>query len=320
MRLLYLSHGIEETGGYLHEKMLAQTMAHTLASPFSEIRYRRNYTGFRQWLHLAYCAWRDAGRADIIITVARLAWPVWLRTRFRKTRIFLVLHNHDPNDGKPALYHRLLAAFLKKVALKHPGKVALVVVGHFWQHYFLKHFGVKGFIFPNLFADTPYEQIRQQAQKNLGLIHLGQWSDQADLIAYRTLIQALEPLGFQCYFSSPVPVAENGYPVRYFETHTDYLKTMATARVTVILNRVAEGWSRVAHESVLCGTVIIARPWGGIAELLKIARGFEAAEAEDVLSILTNKTLPLHAAHGYLSEFAAKDAPTLIKPLTEWLK
>ncbi len=76
MRLLYLSHGAEESGGYRHEQQLAQSLSEACGAELQEIRYRRHFKGFWQWLQLALHAWRDAGKADTVISVARLAWPV----------------------------------------------------------------------------------------------------------------------------------------------------------------------------------------------------------------------------------------------------
>ena len=320
MRLLYLSHGAEETGGYFHEKQFSQSLANSLGASLDVVRYRRHFSGLWQWCRLAFQAWRDAGSADTIVTVARLAWPVWLRIRSGKARLLLVLHNFDPQDGKPALYHRLLRLFLQRVALRYPERVALVVVARYWQEYFQKAFGVTAFLFPNLFPEEPYARIRQAALKEPKTIHLGQWSDKVDKAAYAQLIGLLEPHGFACYFSSPHPVQAAGFPVRIFDTHEAYLQAMANARATVILNRVAEGWSRVAHESVLCGTVLLARPLGGIAELMEHAAAHAVPDADAVLSVLLANDLPMHASPERLKPFELDKAETYMQPIVSWLK
>jgi hypothetical protein len=320
MRLLYLSHGAEETGGYFHEKQFSQSLANSLGADLDEVRYRRHFSGLWQWGRLAVKAWRDARSADTIVTVARLSWPVWWRIRFGKARLLLVLHNFDPQDGKPALYHRLLRLFLQRVARRHPERVAIVVVGRYWQEYFQRVFGVSAFLFPNFFPEEPYLRIRLAAVKEPKTIHLGQWSNKVDKAACAQLIGLLEPHGFACYFSSPVPVQSAGFPVRFFDTHEAYLQAMANGRATVILNRVAEGWSRVAHESVLCGTVLLARPLGGIAELMEHAGAVAVNDAEAVLSVLLANDLPLHAAPERLKGFDLDQTGTYLQPIVSWLK
>jgi hypothetical protein len=320
MRLLYLSHGAEETGGYLHEKQFSKILANSLGASLDEVRYRRHFSGLWQWFRLAFKAWRNARSADTIVTVARLAWPVWWRIRSGKARLLLVLHNHDPQDGKPALYHRLLRLFLQRVALRYPERVAVVVVARYWQEYFQRAFGVNAFLFPNLFPEEPYARIRQEAVKEPKTIHFGQWSDKVDKAACARLIGLLEPHGFTCYFSSPVPVQAEGFPVSVFDTHEAYLQAMANARATVILNRVAEGWSRLAHESVLCGTVLLARPLGGIAELMEYAAAHAVPDADAVLSVLLSNDSPMHASPERLKAFDLDQTDTYLQPIVSWLK
>ena len=321
MRLLYLSHGAEESGGYRHEKQLAQGISNAIGAELQEIRYRRHFKGFWQWLQLAFYAWRDAGKADMVISVARLAWPVWWRLCWKKeARLLLVLHNHDPEDGKIAWYHRLLSAFLRCVARKHAKRVAVVVVSSHWREYFKKQLDIQTLIFPNLFPEEPYNGIRQAAVKDVRLVHLGQWSAKADLPAYRVLIDALEPLGFRCYFSSPVRVEAHGFPLRYFETQQAYLESMAAARATVILNRVAEGWSRVAHESVLCGTVLIGKPLGGFAQLLELSGGIPVVDAGEAARLLAAGNLPEQSDPQRLQAFSLQEEQVYLQPILEWLQ
>ena len=321
MRLLYLSHGAEESGGYRHEKQLAQGISSAIGAELQEIRYRRHFRGFWEWLLLAFYAWRDAGKADTVISVARLAWPVWWRLRWRKgARFVLVLHNYDKTDGKPRLYYWILSAFLRKVSLRNPKRVLLVVDGGIWQDFFMQRFGLETGHYPNLFPDEPYKRIRDEAVKDAKLIHLGQWSAKADLPAYRLLIDALEPLGFRCYFSSPVRVEAHGFPLRYFETQQAYLESMAAARATVILNRVAEGWSRVAHESVLCGTVLIGKPLGGFAQLLELSGGIPVADAGEAARLLAAGNLPEQADPQRLQAFSLQEEQVYLQPILEWLQ
>jgi len=264
---------------------------------------------------------RDAGKANTVISVARLAWPVWLRLQWKKnTRLLLVLHNHDPNDGKSLFYHRLLAAFLRRIALKHPQRVAVVVVSKYWQEYFRLHFGIQALVFPNLFPEEPYNSIRQEAVKDSAMIHLGQWSAKLDHSACSALIHILEPLGFCCYFSSPFPVAANAFTVRFFKTHREYLQAMAASRATVILNRVAEGWPRVAHESILCGTVLIGTPLGGLSELLELGDGYAVSDAAEAAHLLTKFSLPERADPARMRRFSIDTALVYLQPILEWLK
>ncbi|NBP06354.1 MAG: hypothetical protein EBV15_09090, partial [Bacteroidetes bacterium] len=87
------------------------------------------------------------------------------------------------------------------------------------------------------------------------------------------LYHLLKELGFVCYFSSSEPVFCPDLPVSVFQKHGDYLKQVAGSAATVILNKTIEGWSRVAHESILLGTPVIASSGGGLEELVRLSGG-----------------------------------------------
>jgi glycosyltransferase involved in cell wall biosynthesis len=57
---------------------------------------------------------------------------------------------------------------------------------------------------------------------------------------------------------------------------------MAGSVVTIILNKINEGWNRVAHESVLLGTPVIASPGGGLEELVRLAGGVVSDHPDEI--------------------------------------
>jgi glycosyltransferase involved in cell wall biosynthesis len=51
-------------------------------------------------------------------------------------------------------------------------------------------------------------------------------------------------------------------------SYQDYLRLLSIADVSVLLSEFKEGWNRIAHESLLCGTPVIGRAIAGLGELL----------------------------------------------------
>lgn len=49
----------------------------------------------------------------------------------------------------------------------------------------------------------------------------------------------------------------------------DYISLLHAARLTITMSLFKEGWCRVAHESMLCGTPVIGSGKGGMSELLE---------------------------------------------------
>jgi hypothetical protein len=320
MRLIYLSHGKPGTGGNVHEQQLFQALCAGLGSGCDEKRFSENYRGPFRWLQLALKAYREARSADRVLTVARLAWPVWLAIRSNPNKkLLLVLHNYDTNDGKPKLFYWLLDRFLLKIASAYPDRVRVVCVAACWKKLFLKRFGVEAFLYPNLFPSEPFQRLRREVKKNAKLIHLGQWSAKANLILYRKLIPMLAQRGYTCFFSSPEAVEQKEFPMRHFLRKEDYLAALAESATSIILNRVREGWSRVAHESFLLGTPVVCLPGGGLEELTRLAGGRVGHSAEEIIGILEKpETLSAHPES--LTLFHADHAVEYAHHLVQWLK
>jgi hypothetical protein len=320
MRLLCLSHGLRHTGGYAHEQNLFEALKAQLPAESREIRFSENFKGPLAWLRLGWMAFREAKKADTVITVARLAWPVWLAIRSNPDKkMLLVLHNYDPNDGKPKLFYRMLDRFLLKIARNHLERVRVVCVASYWQRLFQEGFGVASFLYPNLFPSEPYQRLRSEVKKNPWLIHLGLWSAKADLALYRRLIHGLEKQGYTCFFSSPEAVEQHEFPVRHFARKEDYLEAVAESAASIILNRVIEGWSRLAHESFLLGTPVVCLPGGGLEDLTKLGGGAVVNSPEEVCSILQTPEM-LSAIPESLEPFHTRHTMQYVNPIIQWLK
>ena len=95
-KIQYISHGARETGGYAHEQFFAQSLSEALSgkpNAYAEVRFRRNFKGFFNWVLLAIKTFFAADRNAVVITVARLAWPVRLKQLLGHGKLLLVLHN-----------------------------------------------------------------------------------------------------------------------------------------------------------------------------------------------------------------------------------
>ena len=286
--LQYISHGEKETGGYAHEKNLFESIAKALdlgAGDCQEIRFRRRFKGLFGWFRLGFLAFKAAGPNATIITVARLAWPVFLKQLFGRGKMLVVVHNWDSRDGKPRIYYRVLSAFLN-LARTRARKIAVVVPAAYWKQYLSARFGLSPLVFPNLFSEAPYAFFKEIARKNPKLIHLGQYSNKIDIKKYLVLCHTLKRHGFVYFFSSNSPISNTDFPISFFETREAYLKQMSTCYASVFLNKINEGWNRVAHESLLVGTPIIVSSGGGIEELAQTLGGLVLDEPSEIVTAL----------------------------------
>lgn len=309
----YISHGQFETGGYKLETALCEALGGA-----TEVRFRRNFKGIFGWFSLAIKAFFNA-KSDVVITVSRLAWPVYARQLFSKRKMVVVLHNLDETDGKPKLYFHLLKLFIQKAA-KKPNKIAIICVADFWKNRLETKYKFENniFVFPNLFSTPKYQFYADVVKKNESLIHLGQYSEKADFRAYRELVHVLKSMGFQPYFSSNIEQEIHDFPVSYFQTHEAYLKQMALAKVTIILNKVAEGWNRVAHESFLVGTQVISNGGGGLQELVQWANGYLISDLNEIKSILEQELKPINYKN--LEQFDQSNCGDFVTPIKTWIQ
>ena len=283
----------------------------------TELRFEKTYKGFFAWLNLFSLAFFNAGD-EVVLTVARLAWPVSLRNLFRKNKQLLVLHNFDPLDGKPGLYHTLLRSFIKRKIRRHSEKYRLVAVSPYWQNYFEQTFSFADvFLFPNFFDNKNYIPYRIKV-RNPKLVHLGMWSEKIDKKRYLNLLHLLNEKGFLAYFSSMENISVPGFPISYFDVHEAYLEQMSGAAATVILNRVEEGWPRLVHESFLVGTQVIAYAKGGVPELIATGNGYIIDNENEVVDLLEkgiSKEVNLKA----FDVFDESAAGNYLAPIVQWI-
>lgn len=316
----YISHGPQETGGYAHESTLAKTLSDAIcgdSDAYEEIRFRESFSGIPGWIVLFWKTFFATDKNATVITVARLAWPVWLKMLAGKGKMVVVVHNYDPFDKKPRLYYRVLNAFLGLASGK-TARIRLVVVAKHWQQLFKEKWGISAVLFPNLFSAAPYAFFRSVARKNPKLIHFGQYSDKVDKKKYLLLLHELNQRHFTCYFSTNTPVLAPNFPVTVFQNHEAYLKQMAGCGATVILNSIQEGWNRVAHESILVGTPIVVGLGGGPEELAGLLGGLVTDDVATIVASLEKGLAPVADEKTHL--FGLETAPEWAAPLVNFIQ
>lgn len=343
-KIQYLSHGKEISGGYLHEKFLAETLYHALGSDRYQYREKRHWKHFEtKKAHLGLL--RKAfvgGNADITITVARLALPVLLRNLFNRKKVIVVWHYYDAYDGKSKMLEKYYYAMLAISNWIPISKLAFVCVSPFWERFFSKQFFLKPvFLFPNFLNPLAYTAVGKVAKKKQ--IHLGQVSFKNSNEVF-LLAEQLHKKGYHCYFSTNDPnkvFVHACYEVKYFAQTFDYLKEMAASEYTLAMPFIREGWNRVAHESLLVGTQVIGFDKGGLGDLLKGANAFIVGEPEqsetlteyyrgigktatrnpikETLDIILNqKTQAIN--YTFLKQFETEQTGNYLLPILDWCR
>lgn len=144
-------------------------------------------------------------------------------------------------------------------------------------------------------------------------IHLGQWSFKNDPDVFEVAKQ-LTAKGYYCYFSTnfkDFAKKTNDYEVVYFEQFEDYLVQMAISEFTLALTGINEGWNRVAHESILVGTPVIAYAKAGLLDLVNESKSYAAVSVADVLQAIENKNI--QAEPSLLSQYDIRNSQEYIR-------
>ncbi len=307
----YISFGKYETGGYKHELFFAEQMHEFLYNKGDKVelkidRINRFYTNPFVYLKLIFLGL--TANANYNIIVARVALFSVLRNVFTQNKVYIILHNFDENDGKSFwlnLYYNALFFVLKNTKNDN---ISIVTIAPFWVKFFKEKVkkNIPVFYFPNFFNNEYYSDFI--ATKKKKQIHLGQWSFKNHTDVFE-IAKQLTKQGYFCYFStnfSDFAKETHDYEVIYFEQFENYLIQMALSEFTLALTGINEGWNRVAHESILVGTPVIAYAKAGLLNLINESKSIAANNIEEVLQAIENKNV--QANPNLLAHYDIKNA------------
>ncbi len=343
----YISYGKYETGGYKHELFFAEQLHQFLNNKGENVsleivRKNRFYTNPFAYLKLFLLGL--TANANYNIVVARVALFAVLRNVFNQNKVHIVLHNFDKNDGKSYwlnLYYEALFFVLKNTKNKN---ISIVTVAPFWVQYFKEktNNNISVFHFPNFFdgefykkfvkknnqfelENIQFERSREQSNNvstsldmtnyNKKQIHLGQWSFKNHPDVFEIANQ-LTSKGYCCYFSTnfkDFATKTSSYEVIYFDQFENYLTQMALSEFTLAITGINEGWNRVAHESILVGTPVIAYAKAGLLNLVNESKSITANNIEEVLQAIENKNVQVNP--NLLAHYDIKNAANYLNKM-----
>ncbi|MCO6494680.1 MAG: hypothetical protein J5I91_03235 [Bacteroidetes bacterium] len=288
----YLSDGPKNTGGYYHESFwFEQLQDYYAAKGFNitaiEERAKDYHKGFIKRFKWFWHLFKIA-KADVVLVPGRCAMPVLLRNFFSKRKVMVVFHSLN---SKGLRKNRVLSFYysviFKLVRIK--SNYSLVVVAQYWKAFFYDKTRIpieRILLLPNLFDPTDYIHFQtKNKQKN---IHLGMWSTKLDKSIYE-IASHLSHKGYYCFFTTPddiMSLGSYGYDIIYCKTQNEYKERVANALFTLTISAIPEGWPRVAHESFLLGTPVIAFNNAGLSELIYEANGYIPKNTIELLEII----------------------------------
>jgi glycosyltransferase involved in cell wall biosynthesis len=254
------------TGGNIYNHMVIDV----LKKRGCDIVKRKAYTPYRgkgfTYVNAIYTYFfKKSKTTDIDIMDFRAA--TWCSARHKGKRIVILFHFDLEETGKKRKHQFFFNRFLKNA----DGSRVIVISRH-WKKY-LEELNIKDIDVIYCAYDIPrYKAYLPEAEllKKFGLpdkpvIYIGKNSISKTWNAYNIV----KPLETEYTIVTTGPVKEFDGPVHLDLNFEDYCSLLHASRVTLLLPRFSEGWSRIAHESLICGAPVIGNGSGGMGELLE---------------------------------------------------
>lgn len=223
---------------------------------------------------------RDRDRYEII--VAPRQYACFCKSQNKNILIFHHL------DFSVSNIKAKITAYLNYIFLRNNRKRIdyLVCVSEFWQNY-LRKLGFSNVkVIYNSFDLSQFEiselakteLLRKYDLRQRPIIYIG-LADRANKGTYQVYEQ-LKDMDFEL-----VATGKNklDIPVKVLSlSYKEYLTLLTLCSTVVVMSSFKEGWSRVAHEAMLCKTPVVGSGSGGMQELLQGGRQFICQNIRDL--------------------------------------
>ncbi|HNQ61384.1 MAG TPA: glycosyltransferase [Bacteroidia bacterium] len=211
---------------------------------------------------------RDVPKADVII---REPYPIVFAAPTGNIPCIGMIHHIDDNLGKSSLKHLWYFERLKR-RLKKLDMV--VTVSSYWREY-LEKLGCKNVkVIYNAFEPGDYVvqksavsdfKKKYSIPEGKKLIYAGNANRQKGVY---DVYDALKDTDYHLIMTGTKNLALD-IPVQYMHLdRSTYIVMLHACDIVITLSKMTEGWNRIAHESLLCGTPVIGSGIGGMKELL----------------------------------------------------
>ena len=250
---------------------------------------------------------KDVPVADAVICEP---YPIVFGKRLSGIKYAGMVHHIDDVLGKSSVKH---SWYFRRLKRKLQRLDMIVTVSTFWKTY-LENIGCKNVkVIYNSFDPKPYSispasviafKEKHNIPSEKQLIYIGNASRQKG--AYE-VYEALRDENYFLVMSGPQNHAPD-LPVKYLKVdHTEYLTLLAASSVVITFSKMIEGWNRIAHEALLCGTPVIGSGVGGMRELLdgagqKIVPASEGLKTA-VKEVLQNRNELAEKGKSFVSKF-----------------
>ena len=224
-------------------------------------------------------AFARARRYSLLIdTEVSILWPLG-----RHTPNIVVLHHMGNSNNW--VYTRLEPFLIERLRRAD----AVVVPAEYWRRYFQDRGFRNVHTIPNAFRIEEFQfepdEIESFKRKyrltRRPIVYLGDYRKSKGGPEAAEVLKHLDVH----LVASGTNEAEDGLVRCSYLERREYLRLLRASSIVVTMSQFAEGWCRVAHEAMLCGTPVLGSGKGGMRELLEpgrqiICEDFEAVRQE----------------------------------------
>lgn len=284
----------ENTGGVAYEKQIKEILEKKSQLDTLELDSKKNNIFFFTKLKYSYQirSFNSAKKYDTLITNKAGVYAGILKKRVPEK--ILIFHHYFAEENK----YPLVRLFLKNRLLSNLKKFdKVIVVSAYWKNFIAQYTDVnKIHIIYNSFDTAKINSIKQSADKNAFRIKYNIPGDKIIVYAgsaqkikgYKEVISLLDA---KKYFVITSGSNDKDAEISHLHLSLDYegyIQLLCSVDITVILSRFHEGWNRIAHESLLCGTRVIGTGIAGFGELLNNAGQFIYNNGDNLQELISN--------------------------------
>lgn len=259
----------ERTGGNIYNRNVLKVITNRYDVKKIELGVNSKIKGHTYITGLLTKIFLNSNYKDINILDYGIACN--LKKKKYNGKFITIFHHYDINEtNKKIKWKRLADNFIKNCIHNN---INVVVVSKYWKDY-LQSKGISNIeIIYNSFDASLYiaSKLRGQFLKDNGLnenpiIYIGKNSH----VKSKKTYQLIKELSNKYQIVTTGKNIEFEGPINLDLSFYDYVNLLYYSSLTILLTPFEEGWSRIAHESILCGTPVIGNGSGGMKELLEL--------------------------------------------------
>ncbi len=264
----------ENTGGAAYEDQIKKILEGDYVVSVLELNSKKNNIFFFTKLKYAYQikSYKPGKKYDILITNKAGVYAGILKKQFNK-KILIFHHYFSEESAYPVVRSILKNRLLSN--LKNFDHI--IVVADYWKKFVAQYVDErKIYLICNSFNTKKIDTVKRSFQKTDFKKKYNIPDDKIIVYAGNALkikgyLDVIAQLDAAKYFIITSGNKDKNTQLKHLHLQldaTEYIQLLCAADITVILSKFQEGWNRIAHESLICGTRVIGTDIAGFGELL----------------------------------------------------